>query len=127
MANEISVEQAQARSFAGSVHEVPDNIEAEARPAPPVGHFGYTEEDAEKVQQENEKAGARVEPQQAIEDSGRGADVTRVEDDTATRDGAIANVAGTGTKRGRARQSERLAAVQQAPAGQSRSGSQPEE
>jgi hypothetical protein len=126
-----------AQNFASEGGEVPENIEQVVRPLPPVGHFGYTEEDAEKVREENKARGASVDVENTaaetaateveVEESGRGAGVSRSTNDTATRDGAIANVSDSGNKAGNKRRSAREAAVQQAPAGQSRSGSQPEE
>jgi hypothetical protein len=132
-----SLEQVQAENFAGGGGEVPENVEQVVRPLPPVGHFGYTEDDAEAIRKENREreATVHVENTQAeeaaaegrVEESGRGAGVSRRFDETATRDGAIANVADAGKGAGARRRAEREQSVQQAPAGQSRSGSQPEE
>lgn len=131
-----TVEEVVASNFAGG-GDVPEDIEQVVRPLPPVGHFGYTEEDADKVREENKERGATADVENTaaetaaeeieVEESGRGAGVSRSHTDTATRDGAIANVADTGTKAGNKRRVARETAVQSAPAGQSRSGSQPEE
>lgn len=136
MATPLAEVQAAAVTSAGG-NEVPEDVEKVRRPLPPVGHFGYTEEDADKVRKENEKLGATANVENTaaeaaaaeveVEPSGRGAGISRSHTDSATRDGAVANVAGTGNKRGQARRAEREEAVQQAPNGQSRSGSQSDE
>jgi hypothetical protein len=137
VAERVSLAEVEARNFAGEGGEVPENVEQVVRPLPPVGHFGYTEEDAEAVREDNKAREATVDGENTaaetaaaeveVEESGRGPGVSRSSDGSATKDHAVANVADSGTAAGEKRRARRESAVQQAPAGQSRSGSQPDE
>lgn len=56
----VTIEAVEAENFARGGGPVPENTPKLQRPAPPVGHFGYTQEDADKVVAENNELGATV-------------------------------------------------------------------
>lgn len=64
-----TIDELVARNFAanteGELASVPEDVEQVKRPLPPVGHFGYTEEDADDVRKENRRAGATLDTSEA--------------------------------------------------------------
>ncbi len=92
MAEPRTIEEVIARNFAADVAGgegiSPEDAPAVKRPLPPVGHFGYTEEDAEAVREENKRAGATLENSETIWEPNTGETQGPVEDAAANTERA---------------------------------------
>jgi hypothetical protein len=111
-----TIEEVIARNFAADVAGgegiSPEDAPAVKRPLPPVGHFGYTEEDAEAVREENKRAGATLENSETIWEPNTGETQGPVEDRAANTERAEREAA----------LSARTASDRQGPTGPTSSG-----